>query len=83
MENSGVKYSNNKELNYVLWQLGIVASFKNLGSKTTFDGERCKILDNYIKDLKSIIKVLYNGGNLDTELNGKQENILHDILELN
>ena len=67
-------------LDKLLMNINLVASFKNLGSKTELNGNKCKMLDDYIKDLETIIKVLYNNGNLDTELNGKQQDLLDKVL---
>ena len=69
------------ELDKLLMNIDLVASFKNLGSKTELNGNKCKMLNDYIKDLEKIIKVLYNGGNLDTELNGKEQEILQKIIK--
>lgn len=72
---------NMTELDKLLMNLDLVASFRNLGSKTELNGNKCKMLNDYIKDLEKIIKVLYNGGNLDTELNGKEQEILQKIIK--
>lgn len=71
---------NISELDKLLMNINLVASFKNLGSKTELNGNKCKMLDDYIKDLETIIKVLYNNGNLDIELNGKQQDLLDKVL---
>lgn len=71
---------NLSELDKLLMNINLVASFKNLGSKTELNGNKCKMLDDYIKNLETIIKVLYNNGNLDTELNGKQQDLLDKVL---
>lgn len=69
------------ELDTILCSIGVVASFRNLGSKIELNGNKCNLLENYLNDLEKIIKVLYNGGNLDTELTDKQEDLLHRILK--
>ena len=71
---------NISELDKLLMNINLVASFKNLGSKTELNGNKCKMLDDYIRDLETIIKVLYNNGNLDIELNGKQQDLLDKVL---
>lgn len=43
------------ELDKLLMNIDLVASFKNLGSKTELNGNKCKMLNDYIKDLEKII----------------------------
>lgn len=40
------------QLDRILINLGVVASFRTLNSSTTLSGEKCKILLDYIEELK-------------------------------
>lgn len=68
------------DLDKVLMNIDLVASFRSLGSKTELNGSKCKLLNDYIKDLETIIKVLYNSDNLDTKLTEKQQETLQKLI---
>lgn len=63
-------------LDKLLMNLDLVASFRNLGSKTELNGNKCKMLCDYIKDLEILIECLYNG----VVLNEEQTNLLDKVL---
>lgn len=67
---------NMTELDKLLIQLEVVASFRNLGSKTELNGNKCKMLCDYIKNLEILIECLYNG----VVLNEEQTNLLDKVL---
>ena len=46
-----------KEIDKILINLEVVASFKNLNSKTELSGEKCRILIDYIKELEEKAKI--------------------------
>ena len=46
---------NLSELDKLLMNINVVASFKNLGSKTELNGNKCKLLSDYIKNLEIVI----------------------------
>lgn len=64
------------DLDKVLLQIDIVASFKNLNSKTELNGNKCELLNDYIKDLEILVECLYNG----VVLNEEQEKLLDKVL---
>lgn len=64
------------DLDKVLLQIDMVASFKNLNSKTELNGNKCELLNNYIKDLEILVECLYNG----VVLNEEQEKLLDKVL---
>lgn len=63
-------------LDKLLMNLDLVASFRNLGSKTELNGNKCKMLCDYIKDLEILIECLYNG----VVLNEEQTDLLDKVL---
>lgn len=63
-------------LDYVLMNIDLVASFRGMNSKTELNGNKCKLLNDYIKDLEKIVKVLYANGNLDKNLTSEQQDLL-------
>ena len=67
---------NMTELDKLLIQLEVVASYKNLNSKFTLNGNKCKLLNDYIKNLEILIELLYNG----VVLNEEQTNLLDKVL---
>ena len=67
---------NISELDLLLVNLGVVASFKNLNSKTELSGEKCKIITDYVKKLETMIKKLNN----NISLNNEEKSILENII---
>lgn len=63
-------------LDKLLMNLDLVASFRNLGSKTELNGNKCKMLNDYIKNLEVLIELLYNG----VVLNEEQTDLLDKVL---
>lgn len=63
-------------LDKLLMNLDLVASFRNLGSKTELNGNKCKMLNDYIKNLEILIELLYNG----VALNEEQTDLLDKVL---
>lgn len=68
------------DLDKVLMNIDLVASFREFESKTELSGNKCKLLNDYIKDLERIVKVLYFSANLDKNLNEKQQAILQKLV---
>jgi len=54
-------------LDKILLNLDLVASFRNLDSSTELNGNRCKIILDYIKELENVIKSTYKGVKLTDE----------------
>lgn len=69
---------NLSELDKLLMNINIVASFKNLGSKTELNGNKCKLLSDYIKNLEILIELLYNGVVLNEEQTDLLDKVLND-----
>lgn len=67
---------NISELDLLLVNLSVVASFKNLNSKTELSGEKCKIITDYVKKLETMIKKLNNNISLNDEEKKTLENII-------
>lgn len=67
---------NISELDKILINISVVASFKNLGSKTELNGNKCELLNNYIKELESLVELLYFG----ITLNDEQTELLDKVL---
>lgn len=65
-------------LDKLLMNLDLVASFRNLGSKTELNGNKCKMLCDYIKDLEILIECLYNGVVLNEEQTDLLDKVLND-----
>lgn len=63
-------------LDKLLINLEVVASFRNLDSKTELNGNKCKMLCDYIKNLEILIECLYNG----VVLNEEQTDLLDKVL---
>lgn len=63
-------------LDKLLINLEVVASFRNLNSKTELNGNKCKMLCDYIKNLEILIECLYNG----VVLNEEQTDLLDKVL---
>lgn len=63
-------------LDKLLINLEVVASFRNLNSKTELNGNKCKMLCDYIKNLEILIECLYNG----VVLNEEQADLLDKVL---
>lgn len=63
-------------LDKLLMNLDLVASFRNLNSKTELNGNKCKLLSDYIKNLEILIELLYNG----VVLNEEQTDLLDKVL---
>lgn len=68
--------NNLSDLDKVLMNIDLVASFRNLGSKTELNGNKCKLLNDYIKNLEILVELLYCG----VELNDKQYDLLDKVL---
>lgn len=68
------------DLDKVLMNIDLVASFREFESKTELNGNKCKLLNDYIKDLERIIKVLYFSANLDKNLTEQQQAILQKLV---
>ena len=64
------------ELDKLLMNIDLVASFRNLNSRTELNGNKCKLLNDYIKNLEILIELLYYG----VELNDKQYDLLDKVL---
>ena len=73
-ENS--KMENITNLDKLLINLEVVASFRNLNSKTELNGNKCKLLCDYIKNLEILIELLYYG----IVLNEEQTDLLDKVL---
>ena len=73
-ENS--KMENITNLDKLLINLEVVASFRNLNSKTELNGNKCKLLCDYIKNLEILIELLYYG----VVLNEEQTDLLDKVL---
>ena len=54
-------------LDKILLNLDLVASFRNFDSSTELNGDRCKIILDYIKELENVIKSTYKGVKLTDE----------------
>jgi len=63
-------------LDKLLINLEVVASFRNLNSKTELNGNKCKLLCDYIKNLEILIELLYYG----VVLNEEQTDLLDKVL---
>jgi len=63
-------------LDKFLINLEVVASFRNLNSKTELNGNKCKLLCDYIKNLEILIELLYYG----VVLNEEQTDLLDKVL---
>lgn len=63
-------------LDKLLMNINVVASFRNLNSKTELNGNKCKLLSDYIKNLEILIELLYNG----VVLNEEQTDLLDKVL---
>ena len=63
-------------LDKLLINLEVVASFKNLNSKTELNGNQCRLIVDYIKNLEILVELLYNG----ITLNEEQEDLLDKVL---
>lgn len=63
-------------LDKLLINLEVVASFRNLNSKTELNGNKCKLLSDYIKNLEILIELLYYG----VVLNEEQTDLLDKVL---
>lgn len=67
-------------LDKLLINLEVVASFRNLNSKTELNGNKCKLLCDYIKNLEILIECLYNGVVLNEEQTDLLDKVLFDKL---
>lgn len=67
-------------LDKLLINLEVVASFRNLDSKTELNGNKCKMLCDYIKNLEILIECLYNGVVLNEEQTDLLDKVLFDKL---
>lgn len=67
-------------LDKLLINLEVVASFRNLNSKTELNGNKCKMLCDYIKNLEILIECLYNGVVLNEEQTDLLDKVLFDKL---
>ncbi len=67
---------NISNVDLLLVNLSVVASFKNLNSKTELSGEKCKIITDYVKKLETMIKKLNNNISLNDEEKNTLENII-------
>lgn len=69
---------NLSDLDKVLMNIDLVASFRNLNSKTELNGNKCKMLCDYIKNLEILIECLYNGVVLNEEQTDLLDKVLND-----
>lgn len=69
---------NLSELDKLLMNINVVASFRNLNSKTELNGNKCKLLSDYIKNLEILIELLYNGVVLNEEQTDLLDKVLND-----
>ena len=67
-------------LDKLLINLEVVASFRNLNSKTELNGNKCKLLSDYIKNLEILIELLYYGVVLNEEQTDLLDKVLFDKL---
>lgn len=67
-------------LDKLLINLEVVASFRNLNSKTELNGNKCKMLCDYINNLEILIECLYNGVVLNEEQTDLLDKVLFDKL---
>lgn len=63
-------------LDKLLINLEVVASFKNLNSKTELSGNQCRLIVDYIKNLEILVELLY----YDITLNDEQTDLLDKVL---
>ena len=64
------------DLDKLLVNLNTIATFRNLDIEIKLNGNKCKILCDYIKNLEILIELLYNG----VVLNEEQEDLLGKVL---